>query len=53
MGRGTFIVYAFVVMLIATFINLALSDGGGTSPRSWSTGSSSGGSGWSSGGAHK
>jgi hypothetical protein len=50
MGRGPFILYALLVLVVATFINLALSGGLGSSSRGWSSGS---GSGWSSGGFHK
>lgn len=56
MKRGVYLVFGFVVLLISTFVNLALVGGSGTSSQGWSSGTSSsgsGGSGWSSGGSHK
>lgn len=50
MRRGLYSIYAIVVCVVATIINLAMSDGSGTSSRGWSSG---GGSGYTSGGSHK
>lgn len=53
MKRIAYLIFGFVVLLGSTFVNLAMTGSAGTSSQSWSTGSSSSGSGWSSGGSHK
>jgi hypothetical protein len=54
MKRTVYLIFGFVVMVVSTFVNLAMTGGSGTSSQGWSSGtSSSGGSGWSSGGFHK
>jgi hypothetical protein len=50
MRRGVYSLYAIVVCVVATFINLAMTGGSGTSSSGWSSG---GGSGYTSGGSHK
>ena len=51
MSRWSYIVFAIVVLVFVTLLNLEhVTDRSGG--RSWSSGSSSG-SGWSSGGGHK
>ncbi|HSC79373.1 MAG TPA: hypothetical protein VLC08_03375 [Chitinolyticbacter sp.] len=52
MSRFAYTLYAIVVIVICTLINLSLSDDNSSSGRGWGSGRSSG-SGWSSGGWHK
>lgn len=56
MKRAVYLIFGFVIMVLSTFINLAMLGGSGTSSQGWSSGTSSSGSsgsGWSSGGSHK
>ena len=54
MPRILYVIYALVVTVVSTGINLGQLDGHSSSPRGWgSSGHYSGGSGWSYGGSHK
>ncbi|KAF0814727.1 hypothetical protein IGB42_00782 [Andreprevotia sp. IGB-42] len=54
MSRFVYIIYALIISVVSTGINMSQTDGQRSAGRGWGSGGhSSGGSGWSYGGSHK